>query len=219
MMIDAEVAPTKVFLLEDHAIVRDGLVALLEDAGFVVVGTADVVEGTVEKILDAAPDVAVLDISLPDGSGIDVCRAVVQDHEGPKCLVLTSASDEMALFDAVSAGASGFLLKQIGGNDLIDAIEQLQAGRSLIDPTLVGRVVDRLRDTLDRDSTSPLTDRERQIAALIAEGCSNKEIGRQLFLAEKTVRNNITMLLRKLDMRSRHDVMAAVLAGNLSVRR
>ena len=214
----------KVFLLEDHAIVREGVAALLTDAGIEVVGQSDRVEGTLDAIEASGATVAVLDIALPDGSGIEVCRDVRAKLPDVKCLILTSSTEEMALFDAVIAGASGFLLKQINGMDMVAAILDVAGGKSLIDPTLVGHVFDRLRESLNRpksalidDQTAELTEREREIALLIAEGLTNRQIGKRLFIAEKTVRNNVTGLLRKLNMTSRNEVIAAVYAKEADV--
>jgi two-component system response regulator DevR len=203
----------RVFLLEDHAIVREGVAALLTDSGIEVVGQAERVEGVLWAIEESGANVAILDISLPDGNGIEVCRDIRAKLPDVRCIMLTSSTAEMALFDSVIAGASGFLLKQISGTDMVAAVHAVAAGQSLIDPSLVGHVFDRLRDSLREPTLSAqvqLTERETQIALLIAEGLTNRQIGQRLFIAEKTVRNNITGLLRKLNMSSRAEVIAKV---------
>lgn len=206
-------AEPSVFLLEDHAIVREGVAALLTDSGIDVVGQAERVEGVLWAIEESGANVAILDISLPDGNGIEVCRDIRAKLPDVRCIMLTSSTAEMALFDSVIAGASGFLLKQISGTDMVAAVHAVAAGQSLIDPSLVGHVFDRLRDSLREPTLSAqvqLTERETQIALLIAEGLTNRQIGQRLFIAEKTVRNNITGLLRKLNMSSRAEVIAKV---------
>jgi DNA-binding NarL/FixJ family response regulator len=187
--------------------------ALLTDSGIEVVGQAERVEGVLGAIETSGANVAILDISLPDGNGIEVCRDIRANLPNVRCIMLTSSTAEMALFDSVIAGASGFLLKQISGTDMVAAVHAVADGQSLIDPSLVGNVFDRLRDSLREPAIAAqvdLTERENQIALLIAEGLTNRQIGQRLFIAEKTVRNNITGLLRKLNMSSRSEVIAAV---------
>jgi len=195
----------RVFLLDDHEIVRRGIADLLEaEPGITVVGEAGTAGEALRRIPAAQPDVAVLDARLPDGSGIDVCRDIRSTLPSVRCLILTSYDDEDAVFAAVMAGASGYLLKQIRGTSLVDAIRQVAAGKSLLDPAVTERLLIRLREGTPRDERlASLTDREREILALIADGLTNKEIGERLFLAEKTVKNYVSGLLAKLGMQRR----------------
>lgn len=199
--------PVTIFLLDDHEIVRRGLVDLLEaHEGFRVVGEAGTAAEAQRRIPTLAPRVALLDARLPDGSGIDVCRDVQVTSPDTRCLILTSYDDDDALFAAVMAGASGYLLKQIRGPSLTEAVEHVAAGRSLIDPALVDRLLQRLRSPEpDPEAANPdgLTDREREILDLIAEGLTNRQIGARLHLAEKTVKNYVSGLLAKLGFERR----------------
>ncbi len=197
--------PIRVFLLDDHEIVRRGLAELISTTDdLCVVGEAGTAADALSRIPAARPDVAILDGRLPDGSGIDVCREIRSAHPAINCLILTSYDDDEALFAAVMAGASGYLLKQIGGRSLIDAIRDVAAGRSLLDPAVTGRLLERLRHPAVADARlTALTTREREILDLIAEGLSNKQIGERLFLAEKTVKNYVSALLSKLNMQRR----------------
>ncbi len=205
----------RVFLLDDHEIVRRGLVDLLSStADIVVVGEAATAGEALRRIPAARPDVAVLDARLPDGSGIDVCRDIRSAHPEVRCVILTSYDDDEALFAAVMAGASGYLLKQIAGNRLLDAVRAVAAGRSLLDPAVTGKLLDRLRHPAQADPRlSQLTPREREILDLVAEGLSNKEIGARMFLAEKTVKNYVSSLLAKLHMQRR--TQAAVFGAEI----
>lgn len=195
----------KVFLLDDHEIVRRGIADLLEaESGMVVVGEAGTAAEALRRIPAALPDVAVLDARLPDGSGIDVCRDIRSAHPQIRCLILTSYDDNDAIFAAVMAGASGYLLKEIRGTSLVDAVRQVAAGKSLLDPAVTERLLTRLREGAPRDERlASLTDREREILSLIADGLTNKQIGERLFLAEKTVKNYVSGLLAKLGMQRR----------------
>ncbi len=183
----------------------DALIDLLEASDDIkVVGEASTAADALHRIPAARPHVAVLDARLPDGSGIDVCRDVRSRHPEVNCLILTSYDDDEALFAAVMAGAAGYLLKQITGSSLTEAIRDVAAGRSLMDPVVTGRLLERLRHpTLPDPRMEALTGREREILDLIAEGLSNKEIGAKLFLAEKTVKNYVSALLSKLNMQRR----------------
>ncbi|HEX6761051.1 MAG TPA: response regulator transcription factor [Propionibacteriaceae bacterium] len=205
----------RVFLLDDHELVRRGLTDLLgATTDLVVVGEAATAADALHRIPAAAPDVALLDARLPDGSGIDVCRELRSAHPEVSCVILTSYDDDEALFAAVMAGASGYLLKQIRGSSLVEGIRQVAAGRSLLDPAVTKKLLDRLREPAQEDSTaSSLTAREREILDLIAEGCTNREIGQRLFLAEKTVKNYVSSLLAKLGMQRR--TQAAVYGSKL----
>ena len=205
----------RVFLLDDHEIVRRGLIDLLSStADIIVVGEAATAGEALRRIPAARPDVAVLDARLPDGNGIDVCRDIRSAHPEVRCVILTSYDDDEALFAAVMAGAGGYLLKQIAGNSLLDAVRAVAAGRSLMDPAVTGKLLDRLRHPAEPDPrVSELTPREREILDLVAEGLSNKQIGARLFLAEKTVKNYVSSLLAKLHMQRR--TQAAVFGAEI----
>jgi len=207
--------PIRVFILDDHELVRRGLIDLLTTTDdLIIVGEAATAGEALRRIPAAAPDVALLDARLPDGSGIDVCREIRSSHENVRCLILTSYDDDEALYAAVMAGASGYLLKQIGGNSLIDGIRQVAAGRSLLDPAVTQKLLDRLRHPVEPDPVAgSLTAREREILDLIADGCTNRQIGERLFIAEKTVKNYVSGLLTKLGMQRR--TQAAVYGASL----
>ena len=209
-------APIRVFLLDDHEIVREGVRALLEGTeGIEVVGEAGTAAEALARIPPTRPDVAILDVQLPDGSGVEVCRDVRSAHPEIRCLMLTSFSDDEALFDAVVAGAAGYLLKQVRGTDIVDAVRRVAAGQSLLDPTLVGRVMERMRRPPQEDERlARLTGQERKILALIAEGLTNRQIAERMFLAEKTVKNYVSNLLAKLGMERR--TQAAVFGAEVA---
>ncbi len=209
------VAPIRVFLLDDHELVRRGLRDLLTgERGIEVIGEADRADGADQAILAARPTVAVLDARLPDGSGIEVCRQVRSQDPSIACLILTSFDDEDALFTAIMAGAAGYVLKQIRGVALVDAVRRVAAGQSLLDPAVTPRVLCRLRQESAQDERlAGLTDQERRILALIAEGLTNRQIATRMFLAEKTVKNYVSSLLAKLGLESR--TQAAVFATKL----
>jgi two-component system response regulator DevR len=201
----AMTAPVTVFLLDDHEIVRRGLADLLDSVeGIEVVGEASTAEQALNRIPAVRPNVALLDARLPDGSGIDVCRDIRSAVPETRCLILTSYDDNDAIFAAVMAGASGYLLKEIRGTRLIEAIQQVAAGRSLMDPAVTERLLARLRDGEPTDQRlASLTPRDREILSLIADGLTNRQIGERLFLAEKTVKNYVSGLLAKLGMERR----------------
>jgi DNA-binding NarL/FixJ family response regulator len=205
----------RVFLLDDHEVVRRGLRDLLESEGDIeVVGEAGTVAEATARIPALRPHVAVLDARLPDGSGIDVCRDVRSIDPTIKALILTSYDDDEALFAAILAGAAGYVLKQIGSSDLIDGVRRVASGQSLIDPALTARVLDRVRNGPEQHvELAALTDQERKILALIAEGLTNRQIGERMFLAEKTVKNYVSSILSKLGLERR--TQAAVLAAKL----
>jgi two-component system response regulator DevR len=213
-MTDAPTAdePIRVFLLDDHEVVRRGLKDLLEaDGDIVVVGESGLAQEASRRIPALRPHVAVLDGRLPDGSGIDVCREIRSAHPEIAALILTSYDDDEALFSAIMAGAAGYVLKQIRGNDLVDAVRRVAAGQSLLDPAVTARVLDRLRAGPEEDKAlAPLTDQERRILELIGEGLTNRQIAERMFLAEKTVKNYVSSLLGKLGMERR--TQAAVFA-------
>jgi DNA-binding NarL/FixJ family response regulator len=205
----------RVYLLDDHEVVRQGLRALLEGAGDIeVVGESGSAVDATHRIPALRPHVAVLDGRLPDGSGIEVCRAVRAVDPDIKALILTSYDDDEALFAAIMAGAAGYVLKEIKGNDLVSAVRQVATGNSLIDPALTARVLDRVRNP---PGTAPefaeLTEQELKLLGHIAEGLTNRQIGEQMFLAEKTVKNYVSSILAKLGLERR--TQAAVLASKL----
>ena len=209
---------TRVFLLDDHEVVRRGLRELLEsEDDLEVVGEAGTAEEALGRIPATTPHVAVLDMRLPDGDGIDVCREVRSRHPEIACIMLTSFSDDDAVYAAILAGAAGYLLKQVRGNDLVDAIRRVAAGDSLLDPAVTTRVLERLRHKDDDDPLAALTDQERKILEHIAEGLTNRQIGEQMFLAEKTVKNYVSNMFAKLGMSRRTE--AAAYAARLSERR
>ncbi len=212
---------TRVFLLDDHELVRRGvrdLVSAEED--IVVVGEAATGEQALERIPAARPDVAVLDVRLgeaPGGmGGVEVCREVRSAHPGIACVMLTSYADDDALFASIMAGAAGYVLKQIRGSDLVNAIRRVAAGESLLDPVVTSRVLERLRTPV-ADPLAGLTQQERRILDLITEGKTNRQIGAEMFLAEKTVKNYVSHLLTKLGMERRTE--AAAYAATLAERR
>ena len=209
-MMTEPTSSIKVFVLDDHELVRRGLVDLLSSApGLDVVGEAATAKEGLERILAIRPDVAILDGRLPDGSGIDVCRDVRSALPSTYCLILTSFDDEDALLSAVLAGASGYVLKEVHGTGLIDAIRQVALGRSLIDPGLAARVMKRalLGPPVDA-RLAALKEREREILNLIAEGLTNRQIGAELFVSAKTASVHISNILRKLGVSTRVDAAA-----------
>jgi DNA-binding NarL/FixJ family response regulator len=208
----------RVFLLDDHEIVRRGVRELLEaEDDIVVVGEAGTAQQALDRVPATAPDVAVLDVRLPDGDGVEVCRDIRSSHPEVACIMLTSFADDEAVYAAIMAGAAGYLLKQVRGADLVDGIRRVGRGESLLDPTVTARVLERLRHQDDDDELSALTDQERRILALIAEGLTNRQIGERMFLAEKTVKNYVSAMLAKLGMHRRTE--AAAYAARLAERR
>lgn len=200
-------AAVRVFLLDDHEVVLRGLRDLLEQSGNIeVVGEAGRADEALRRIRAVRPDVAVLDVRLPDGSGIEVCREIRASLPSVACLILTCYDEDEALAAAIMAGAAGYLLKQIRGTDLIEAVHRVARGESLLDPTATVRA--RLQAT--RLPTDPrveaLSDREQAVLALVADGLSNREIGTRLYLAEKTVKNHVSRLLAKLQMQRRTQI-------------
>lgn len=205
----------RVFLLDDHEVVRRGVAALLESEGDIeVVGESATAAQALDRIVAVEPDVAVLDVRLPDGSGVEVCREIRSRLPGTACLMLTSFADDDALFQAVMAGAAGYVLKQIQGADLIGAVRTVASGGSLLDPRSTARMLERIRaDAARSDPLDMLSAQERQIVDLIGEGLTNRQIGERMFLAEKTVKNHVSHVLAKLGMQRRTQV--AVLATEL----
>jgi DNA-binding NarL/FixJ family response regulator len=205
----------RVFLTDDHEVVRRGVAALLSaEDDIEIVGEAGTAEHALARIPAARPDVAVLDVRLPDGDGVEVCREIRSQMPELACLMLTSFDDEDALFEAVMAGAAGYVLKQIHGSDLVGAVRTVASGQSLLDPRSTARMLQRIRARQEKqDPLKDLTDQERHILELIGEGLTNRQIGERLFLAEKTVKNYISSIFTKLGMSRR--TQAAALAAQL----
>ena len=205
-----QAATIRVFLLDDHEIVRRGVRDLLDtEPGITVIGEAGTATAALARIPALKPDVAVLDIRLPDGDGVTVCRDLRSKMPQLACLMLTSYSDDEALVDAIMAGAAGYVLKQIRGTDLVGAIRTIASGQSLLDPQAAATVMRRIRDQATAaDPLAALTDQERRILALIGEGLTNRQIGDRLFLAEKTVKNYVSALFAKLGMQRRAQAAA-----------
>ncbi|MFF3744281.1 response regulator [Streptomyces kronopolitis] len=208
--------PIRVFLLDDHEVVRRGVQDLLDaEPDIEVVGDAGTADHALARGPALRPDVAVLDVRLPDGDGVSVCRELRSRMPGLACLMLTSFDDDDALLDAIMAGAAGYVLKEIKGADLVAAVRTVAAGRSMLDPATTSRLMSTLRgedsdEEPEADALSSLSPREREILGLIGEGLTNRQIGKRLYLSEKTVKNHISRLLAKLGVERR--IQAAVLA-------
>ena len=199
----------RVALVDDHEVVRRGLRDLLDgEPGIEVVAEAGGVEEALARVAATSPDVVVVDVRLPDGDGVSLCRALRQLDPAPRCLVLTAFDDERALVEAIMAGASGYLLKQVRGQDLVDAVREVAAGRSLLDPVTTAHVLERMRESAKTDELAGLTERERDVLELMGEGLTNRQIAERLFLAEKTVKNYVTSVLAKLGMERRTQAIA-----------
>jgi DNA-binding NarL/FixJ family response regulator len=205
-------AKIRVFLLDDHEVVRVGVRDLVESDGDIeVVGEASTAAEALTRVPAVRPDVAVLDVRLPDGDGVSVCRDLRSQFPELACLMLTSFADDEALLDAVLAGAAGYVLKQVKGNDLLDSVRRVAAGQSLLDPMTTARMMQRLREQVDQpDPLEGLTEQERRVLTLIGEGLTNRQIGERMFLAEKTVKNYVSNLLTKLGMERRTQAAAFV---------
>ena len=209
---------TRVFLLDDHEVVRRGVRELLEAEGDMeVVGEAGTAEEAYGRIPATSPQVAVLDVQLPDGDGVEVCREIRSRHPEIACIMLTSFADDDAVYASIMAGASGYVLKQVRGTDLVEGIRRVAAGDSLLDPSVTTRVLERLRHRHDDDELAALTDQERKILEHIAQGLTNRQIGERMFLAEKTVKNYVSNMFAKLGMSRRTE--AAAYAARLAERR
>jgi DNA-binding NarL/FixJ family response regulator len=212
-------APIRILIADDHEVVRIGLAALLDgQPGLQVVAQAESGEEAVRLARRHRPDVVVMDIRMPNGSGIDACRTITAEMEGMPVIMLTSHADSEALFDAIDAGASGYVLKRIGTTELIDAVRTVAGGGSLLDPTMTRRVLDRLRNASrveEAGAFSELTDQERRVLAIIADGSSNREIAERMGLAEKTVRNYVSSILAKLALASRSQAAAYAIRNRL----
>ena len=204
--------PVRVFLLDDHELVRRGVREMLEaDGDIVVVGEAATAAEALARVPAVRPQVAVLDVRLPDGDGITVCRELRSQLPDLACLMLTSFADDEALFGAIMAGAAGYVLKEIRSADLVGAVRTVAAGGSLLDPSAAAKVMERLRTGgREKDAVDALTEQERRILDLIGEGLTNRQIGERMFLAEKTVKNYVSSVLSKLGLQRR--TQAAVLA-------
>jgi two-component system, NarL family, response regulator DevR len=207
------VTQIRVFLLDDHEVVRRGVQDLLEaEPDITVVGEASTAAEALARVPAARPDVAILDMRLPDGDGISVCRDLRSDFPDLACLMLTSFGDDEALLSAIMAGASGYLLKQVRGSDIVGAVRTVAAGGSLLDPRMTATVLERLRHPVTNDDpVDVLSEQERRVFDLIGEGLTNRQIGERLFLAEKTVKNYVSSVLSKLGMQRR--TQAAALAA------
>jgi DNA-binding NarL/FixJ family response regulator len=212
-------APIRILIADDHEVVRIGLASLLDgQPGLQVVAQAESGEEAVRLARRHRPDVVVMDIRMPNGSGIDACRTITAEMEGMPVIMLTSHADSEALFDAIDAGASGYVLKRIGTTALIDAVRTVAGGGSLLDPTMTRRVLDRLRNASrveEAGAFSELTDQERRVLAIIADGSSNREIAERMGLAEKTVRNYVSSILAKLALASRSQAAAYAIRNRL----
>lgn len=208
--------PVQVFLLDDHEVVRRGVRDLLEaEADIEVVGEAGTCAQALARIPALRPDVAVLDVRLPDGDGVTVCRELRDRMPELACLMLTSFDDDDALLDAIMAGAAGYVLKQVKGSDLVSAVRTVASGQSMLDPATTRKLMESLRhheESPAEAALSQLTPREREILALVGEGRTNRQIGQELYLAEKTVKNHVSRLLAKLGVERR--LQAAVLAAH-----
>lgn len=212
--------PITVFLLDDHEVVRRGVYDLLDaEPGIRVVGEAATAEQALVRVPALRPRVAVLDVRLQDGDGVTVCRELRSRMPDLACLMLTSFDDEEALLDAIMAGASGYVLKQINGTDLVTAVRTVASGKSMLDPGATARVMARMRGEVPEQEQVPglpgFTDREKEILVLVSEGLTNREIGKRLYLAEKTVKNIVSRLFTKLGVERR--VQAAVIASHTLV--
>ncbi|MEO7397273.1 MAG: response regulator transcription factor [Ilumatobacteraceae bacterium] len=208
----------RVFLLDDHEVVRRGVRDLLESAeDLEVVGEAGTAAQALQRVPATHPDVAILDVRLPDGSGVEVCRELRSAMPELKCLMLTSFNDDEALFDAIMAGADGYVLKEVRGSDLIESVRRVAAGQSLLDPNVIARVLDRIRNPGKDARTASLTAQESVILSHLADGLTNRQIAEKMFLAEKTIKNYVSNLLGKLGMS--HRTEAAIYAARLIERR
>jgi two-component system response regulator DevR len=203
---------TRVLICDDHEVVREGLRGLIaRQEGMSVVGEAGTVAEAIKAAAQAKPDVVVMDVRLPDGSGVEACRSIREARPETKVIMLTSYADDEALFASIIAGASGYLLKQTRGQAVVDAVTAVAAGRSLLDPDVTGKVLERVRQSRAEDpAIASLTDQERKVLEGLAEGHTNREIGETLFLSEKTVKNYVSRILDKLGLSRRAEAAAYV---------
>lgn len=209
----------RIIIVDDHEVVRLGLRALLErHPNFSVVDEAGTAKEAVQKVLQHRPEVIVMDIRLPGGNGIEACREIAAQAPDTKVIMLTSFAEDEMLFEAIAAGAAGYVLKQIGGDDLVRAIESVGRGEALLDPVLTQRVFSRVREAQRKDEQSafnPLTDQELRVLSLVAEGKTNREIAQSLFLGEGTVRNYVSSILSKLSLTNRAEAAAYAVQHNI----
>jgi two-component system, NarL family, response regulator DevR len=216
----ADVPPVRILIADDHEVVRIGLAALLDrQEGFTVVGEAGTGEEATRLARQLRPDVVVMDIRMPGGSGTDACRSIRASVPGTPVIMLTSYAEEEALFDAINAGAAGYVLKRIGSAELTQAIRTVAAGRSLLDPSVTAAVLERVRSATQQEESgafADLTDQERRVLAHLADGASNKEIAESMALAEKTVRNYVSSILAKLGLASRSQAAAYAIRNRLT---
>lgn len=214
----SERGPIRVFILDDHELVRQGLRDLLADEGFEVVGETGSAAEATRRIPALQPDISVLDGRLPDGTGIEVCRDVRSIDPDLRCLILTSYDDEQALRGAVLAGASGYVLKQIRSNDLVDGIRRAAAGETLFEPGVEERVIEGLSEVPTDPRLESLSAQEKKVLALIGHGLTNRQIGEELFLAEKTVKNYVSSILAKLGFERRTQAAVYVTKGSTGAK-
>ena len=208
--------PIRVFILDDHELVRRGLTDLLTTTDdLVIVGEAATAADALHRIPAAAPDVALLDARLPDGSGIDVCREIRSSYENVRCLILTSYDDDEALFAAIMAGAAGYTLKQVKGNDLVDAVRRVAAGQSMLDPSVTAQVLDRVRNGPPVDKElAKLTEQEQRILDLIGDGLTNRQIAERMYLSHRTVGAHLYRIYPKLGITSRNQLHIVLETAN-----
>lgn len=201
---------TRVMICDDHEVVREGLRGLIgRQTGMSVVGEASTVAEAIETAIRSKPDVVIMDVRLADGTGVEACRSIRESNPDIKVIMLTSYADDEALFASIIAGASGYLLKQTRGQAVVDAVNAVASGRSLLDPDVTGKVLERLREVRAEDpALASLTDQERKVMAGLAEGKTNREIGETLFLSEKTVKNYVSRILDKLGLSRRAEAAA-----------
>jgi len=206
--------PLRVLIVDDHEVVREGLRSLLSRReGISIVGDAGTVETAIEEAARLRPNVVIMDVRLPDGSGVEACREIRQENPETKVIMLTSYADDEAVFASILAGAAGYLLKQTRGQALVEAIEAVSEGGSLLDPAVTQKVLERVRSLGSRrpdDSLASLSDQEQKILLLIAEGKTNKEIAGDIFLSDKTVKNYVSSILSKLNLRRRAEAAAFI---------
>jgi DNA-binding NarL/FixJ family response regulator len=205
--------PVRIMLVDDHEIVRTGLKSLLEkQPGFIITGEAGTVADAIAVARTAEPDVIVMDIRLPDGNGVEACREIRSERPGTRVIMLTSYADDEAVYGSILAGASAYLLKQTRGQALAEAISRVAAGESLLDPAVTNKVLERMRSLArgEADDLAVLSDQERRILALIAEGKTNKEMADEMFLSDKTVKNYVSSILAKLNLRRRSEAAAFI---------
>ena len=215
----APAAPIRILIADDHEVVRIGLAALLDaQDGFEVVAQAATGREAARMALEHRPDVVVMDIRMPNGSGIDACRTITREASGMPVIMLTSHADSDALFDAIDAGASGYVLKRIGSHELVDAVRTVASGGSLLDPSVTRSVLDRIRNAgrlEEAGAFADLTEQERRVLAHVADGASNRQIADRMGLAEKTVRNYVSNILAKLALESRSQAAAYAIRNRL----